>query len=97
MSESDIEDDELDKEEILNNFIAYLGIIKEEEESFNSNAHTDENQENELEEEKSDLTMITSLIEDIILRKEENQALITRRKLAEKNLSSGTRLRSGEI
>ncbi|KAL1221571.1 hypothetical protein V5N11_019633 [Cardamine amara subsp. amara] len=74
LSESDSDDDQ-ENGEILNNFVAYLGVIEEEEcEDSTKPINQDQVSDSE-EEEQSKFTLITALIDELAATKKEKQLL----------------------
>ncbi|KAL1214887.1 hypothetical protein V5N11_010213 [Cardamine amara subsp. amara] len=73
LSESDSDDDQ-GNGEILNNFVAYLGVI-EEEEYEDPTELINQDQVSESEEEQSEFTVITALIDELAARMKEKQLL----------------------
>ncbi|KAL1204448.1 hypothetical protein V5N11_004034 [Cardamine amara subsp. amara] len=73
LSKSDSDDDQ-ENGEILNNFVAYLGVI-EEEECEDSTKPINQDQVSNSEEEQSEFTVITTLIDELAATKKEKQLL----------------------
>ncbi|KAL1207217.1 hypothetical protein V5N11_010277 [Cardamine amara subsp. amara] len=78
-SESEFDEDDQGNEEILNNFVAYLVVI-EEEEVKELTDHVEEKQDTESEGEQSEFAVITTLIGELASRKEEKVSLIAENK-----------------
>lgn len=80
LSESDTNEDDKWKGEILNNFVAYLGINEEEEEDEILAEQVEDNRGYDSEGKRSEFTVITALVGELTLTKEENVSLVIERK-----------------